>query len=66
MTLTEKLCFLFLLCCIKADKVPIIQGLTASGKSYIVMLLTELLGYKLTIYQLNANSGISIFTGKLL
>ena len=64
MTLTEKLCFLFLLCCIKADKVPIIQGLTASGKSYITMLLAELLGYKLSIYQLNANSGISIFTGQ--
>ena len=64
MTLSEKLCFLFLLCCIKSDKVPIIQGLTASGKSYIVMLLAELLGYKLNIYQLNANSGISIFTGQ--
>ena len=64
MTLTEKLCFFFLLCCIKADKVPIIQGLTASGKSYIIMLLSELLGYKLSIYQLNANSGISIFTGQ--
>ena len=64
MTLSEKLCFLFLLCCIKADKVPIIQGLTASGKSYIIMLLAELLGYKLSIYQLNANSGISIFTGQ--
>ena len=28
------------------------------------MLLAELLGYKLSIYQLNANSGISIFTGQ--
>jgi hypothetical protein len=64
MTLTEKLCFLFLLCCIKADKVPIIQGLTASGKSYIIMLLAELLGYKLSINQFNANFGISIFTGQ--
>ena len=64
MTFSEKLCFLFLLCCIKANKVPIIQGLTASGKSYIIILLAELLGYKLSIYQLNANSGISIFTGQ--
>jgi len=28
------------------------------------MLLVEILGYKLSIYQLNANSGISIFTGQ--
>ena len=63
MTLSEKLCFLFLLCCIKADKVPIILGLAASGKLYIVMILTELLGYNLKIYQFNANSGISIFSG---
>ena len=36
MTLSEKLCFLFLLCCVIAKKTPIIQGVTASGKSFII------------------------------
>jgi len=64
MTLTEKLCFLFLLCCIKAQKTPIIQGVTASGKSFIVKLFSDILGQDLSIYQLNSNSGLSIFTGQ--
>ena len=64
MTLTEKLCFLFLMCCIIAKKTPIIQGVTASGKSFIVKLLAEVLGQDLSIYQLNSNSGISLFTGQ--
>ena len=64
MTLTEKLCFLFLLCCVKAKKTPIIQGVTASGKSFIIKLLAQILGQDLSIYQLNSNSGISLFTGQ--
>ena len=64
MTLTEKLCFLFLICCVIAKKTPIIQGVTASGKSFIVKLLSEVLGQDLSIYQLNSNSGISLFTGQ--
>ena len=64
MTLSEKFCFLFLLCCIKAKKTPIIQGVTSSGKSFIIKLFAEILGQDLNIYQLNANSGISIFTGQ--
>ncbi len=64
MTLTEKLCFLFLICCVIAKKTPIIQGMTASGKSFIIKLLAEVLGQDLSIYQLNANSGLSIFTGQ--
>ena len=64
MTLKEKFCFLFLLCCVIAKKTPIIQGVTASGKSFIVKLFAELLGQDLSIYQLNSNSGISIFTGQ--
>ena len=64
MTLTEKLCFLFLLCCIKAQKTPIIQAVTSSGKSFIVKLFSDILGQDLSIYQLNSNSGLSIFTGQ--
>ena len=64
MTLTEKLCFLFLICCVNANKTPIIQGVTSSGKSFIVKLFSEVLGQDLSIYQLNDNSGISIFTGQ--
>ena len=64
MTLTEKLCFLFLLCCVIAKKTPIIQGVTASGKSFIIKLLSEILGQDLSVYQLNANSGLSLFTGQ--
>ena len=64
MTLTEKLCFLFLLCCIIAKKTPIIQGVTGSGKSFLIKLLAEVLGQDISIYQLNSNSGISMFTGQ--
>ena len=64
MTFNEKFCFLFLVCCIKAKKTPIIQGVTSSGKSFIIKLFAEILGQDLNIYQLNANSGISIFTGQ--
>ena len=56
MTLTEKLCFLFLICCVNANKTPIIQGPTSSGKSFIIKLFSEVLGQDLSIYQLNANS----------
>ena len=64
MTLTEKICFLFLLCCIKSKKTPIIQGVTSSGKSYIIKQFADILGQDLSIYQLNANSGLSLFTGQ--
>lgn len=64
LTLDEKYCFLFLMCCVKAKKVPIIQGETASGKSFLIKLFAEIMGQTLNIYQLNDNSGMSIFTGQ--
>ena len=64
LTLKEKFCFLFLICCVKARITPIIQGETASGKSFIVKLFSEILGQEINIYQLNSNSGISLFTGQ--
>ena len=64
LTQTEKFCLLFLLCCIKAEKVPIIQGETASGKSYTINILSKIMGEELFTYQMNENTGISIFTGQ--
>ena len=64
LTSHEKISFLFLLCCVKANKTPIIQGATASGKSFIIKMFAEILGQELNIYQLNSNSGISIFAGQ--
>ena len=51
---------------LKPNKTPIIQGVSASGKSFVVKLFTKLMGQKvnLFIYQLNSNSGISLFTGQ--
>ena len=45
-------------------KTPIIQGVTDSGKSFIIKLLSEILGQELSVYQLNSNSGLSLFTGQ--
>ena len=64
LTQTEKFCLLFLLCCLKAQKVPIIQGMTASGKSFSINILSKIMGEELFIYQMNENTGISIFTGQ--
>ncbi len=38
--------------------------MTASGKSFIIKLFAEVLGQDISIYQLNSNSGISMFTGQ--
>ena len=56
--------FSIFICCVIAKKTPIIQGITASGKSFIIKLLSEILGQDLSIYQLNSNSGLSLFTGQ--
>jgi len=56
------LSFFNVLCYCK--KTPIIQGVTASGKSFLVKLFSEILGQDLSIYQLNSNSSISLFTGQ--
>jgi len=60
----QKFCFIFLVCCIKAKKTPIIQGPTASGKSYLVSNFAKLLGQKTNLYQMNSNTGLSILTGQ--
>ena len=35
-----------------------------SSKSYLLKILSFLLGQKTNIYQLNSNSGITLFTGQ--
>jgi len=45
-------------------KTPIIQGVADSGKSFIIKPLSEILEQDLSIYLLNSNSGLSLFTGQ--
>ena len=62
--LSEKYCVLLLICILKANKTVILQGATASGKSYEILKFSLLLGQKLNIYQMNSNSGMCILTGQ--
>ena len=64
LTQSEQFGFLFLLCCVLIKKVPIIQGETASGKSYLLNIFAKIMGEKLLVYQMNENTGLSIFTGQ--
>ena len=64
MTKSQKHCFIFLVCCIIAKKTPIIQGPTASGKSYLLNVFAALLGQNTNLYQMNSNTGMSILTGQ--
>ena len=64
LTKSQKHCFIFLICCIIAKKTPIIQGPTASGKSYLLNVFSNLLGQDSNIYQMNSNTGMSILTGQ--
>ena len=64
LTKSQKHCFIFLICCIKAKKVPIIQGKTASGKSFLIQQFAKLLGQESILYQMNSNTGNSLFTGQ--
>ena len=45
-------------------KTPIIQGPTASGKSYLLNVISILLGQETNLYQMNSNTGMSILTGQ--
>ena len=64
LTKSQKHCFIFLICCIISKKTPIIQGPTASGKSYLVSVFATLLGQETNLYQMNSNTGLSILTGQ--
>ena len=64
LTKSQKHCFIFLICCIISKKTPIIQGPTASGKSYLLSVISTLLGQETNLYQMNSNTGMSILTGQ--
>ena len=64
LTLDEKNCILFLLCSILSKRSCILIGDTGSGKSFLIKFLAKMLGQKLNIYQMNNNTGMSIFTGQ--
>ena len=64
LTKPQKHCFIFLICCIISKKTPIIQGPTASGKSYLISIFAKLLGQDYNLYQMNSSTGMSILTGQ--
>jgi midasin (ATPase involved in ribosome maturation) len=64
LTDTETRCLFFLILCYKTKITPIIQGETASGKSFIIRFFSKMLGQKLNVYQMNQDTGLSIFTGQ--
>ena len=60
----QKLGIIFLVCCIQSGRIPLIQGETASGKSYLIKIFAQIFGQDMILYQITSNSGISIITGQ--
>lgn len=61
---SQKHCFLFLIFCIMSKKTPIIQGPTASGKSYLLNIFSIILGQETNLYQMNSSEGMSFLSGQ--
>ena len=66
LTKSQKLGIIFLVCCIKSNRVPLIMGETASGKSFLLKAFSTLFGQELILYQITNNSGMSIISGQVL
>ena len=64
LTKIQKLGIIFLVCCVQSGKIPLIQGETASGKSYLINIFSKLFGQDMILYQITNNSGMSIITGQ--
>jgi midasin (ATPase involved in ribosome maturation) len=64
LNIKQKQCLLFLVLSILCKRACIIQGDTASGKTHIIRLFAEILGQKLIVYQINKETGLSLFTGQ--
>ena len=64
LNIKQKQCILFLALSILCKRACVIQGDTASGKTYLIRLFAEMLGQKLIVYQINKETGLSIFTGQ--
>ena len=63
LTPEQRLGLIFLMISLETNLTCIIQGPTASGKSYLIKLFCELLGEEPEIIELNNDSGISLLTG---
>ena len=64
LTDSQMRCLFFLCLCFKTKIIPIIQGETVTGKTFIIRLFSKILGQKLNIYQMNKDTGLSIFVGQ--
>ena len=64
LNLKQKQCLLFLVLSILCKRTCIIQGDTAAGKTHLIRLFAEMLGKKLIVFQINKETGLSIFTGQ--
>ena len=64
LNLKQKQCLLFLVLSILCKRACVIQGDTAAGKTHLIRLFSEMLGQKLIVYQINKETGLSIFTGQ--
>ena len=65
LTPEQRLGLIFLMISLRTNLTCIIQGPTASGKSYLIKLFCELLGEEPEIIELNNDSGISLLTGQI-
>ena len=65
LTPEQGLGLIFLMIALKTNLTCIVQGPTASGKSYLIKLFCELLGEEPEIIELNNDSGISLLTGQI-
>ena len=63
LTDTETRCLFFLILCYKTKITPIIQGETASGKSFIIRFFSKMLGQKLNVDIYLA--AIVVFVGRM-
>ncbi|KAK8878640.1 hypothetical protein M9Y10_005420 [Tritrichomonas musculus] len=66
LTLTQKYCMIFMACAVLSKRACVIQGGTASGKSFIIRLFAELVGAKLNVFQMNSDSTIAMLAGQSL
>ena len=63
LTVNGKYCLLFLICSVLSKRTCLLQGETCSGKSFLIKFLSEMLGQKLIIYQMNCDTGMSLYSG---
>ena len=64
LTKPQKHCILCLAAAYLAGRTCLVQGGTASGKSKIIRVFSEIMGKKLNIYQMNSETGVNIITGQ--